>query len=145
MGLQNLKQIFAGGPAKIIIVVMIMIAPCVNTYAQIKQGDQQVYNTVERLPEFPGGGTGFMSFVKKSIRYPAEAVKQKIEGRSHVTFVVEKDGTLSNVKAIGKPQPVFDKEAVRVIAASPRWKAGTEKGKAVRVQFTVPIVFSLKS
>jgi periplasmic protein TonB len=119
----------------------LFVAP--EAYAQTS--DKTVYTSVETLPEFPGGIKGFTNYVKSNLRYPAEAQKQKVQGRVNVSFVVEPNGKLSEVKAVGRPQPLLQDEAIRVMKASPLWTAGKQDGKAVRVQYTVPIIFALKS
>jgi TonB family protein len=113
-------------------------------YAQEKDSDHnEVFTSVEHTPEFPGGMDAFYRYVASNIKYPAEARAKKVGGRVIATFVVEKDGTLSNFKSLRSPDELLSQEAVRVLAASPKWKPGTQNGHTVRVQYTVPIMFSI--
>ncbi|MCC8426891.1 energy transducer TonB [Mucilaginibacter sp. UR6-11] len=102
-----------------------------------------VFSRVEMQPQFPGGLQAFGAFLGQNIHYPADDARNKIEGRVICTFVVEKDGTLSNIKVIRTPTEAMGKEAVRVLSLSPAWKPGYQGGKLVRVSYTVPISFSL--
>ncbi len=101
-----------------------------------KPGD--VYTSVETLPKFPGRFEGFTKFLKQNI----DNKKAETSGRINITFVVEKDGSLSDVKAIGRnTESKAAKEAIRVIKLSPKWEPGRQNGKPVRVQYTVPVIF----
>lgn len=98
-----------------------------------------VYTSVETLPKFPGGFEGFTKFLKQNI----DNKKTEAPGRVNITFVVEKDGLLSDVKAIGRDtESKGAEEAIRVIKLSPKWEPGKQNGKPVRVQYTVPVVFN---
>ncbi|GAA3960891.1 M56 family metallopeptidase [Mucilaginibacter dorajii] len=101
------------------------------------------YASVEQLPEFPGGVEAFGKFLGSHVRYPKDAREKGIQGRVIVTFVVEKDGALSGYKVVRSVSPDIDAEALRVLAISPKWSPGKEKGKTVRVQYSVPISFTL--
>ena len=109
----------------------------------VSQSSQSVYDEVEVMPEFPGGMQAMIEYLNTNIKYPKDAIKQEVSGRVMVMFVVETDGSLSNVRVARKVFPSLDAEAVRVIKTMPKWKPGKEKGKPVRVNFTLPIVFSL--
>jgi TonB family protein len=109
-----------------------------------KDSSNTVFSAVETLPQFPGGIPAFSDFIGKNLRYPKEAFDKKIEGRVNVTFIIEKDGSITGVRPVGKYDPMLSQEAVRVVASSPQWKPGMQNNKYVRVQFTVPIIFSLK-
>jgi TonB family protein len=99
-----------------------------------------VHNAVDQLPEFPGGSQSFDKFVRKYLRYPKEAAG--LRGRVIVTFIVEPDGSLTNIKTVGPVlHEALNKEAVRLMSLSPKWIPGKEKAQAVRVQYTVPILF----
>lgn len=102
-----------------------------------------VLSSVEHLPEFPGGVEAFVKFLGSNIRYPKDAREKGIQGRVIITFVVEKDGSLSGNKIVRGVSPDIDAEALRVLEMSPKWSPGTQKGKAVRVQYSVPISFKL--
>ena len=106
--------------------------------------DYPVYEVVETMPEYPDGGmSGMMQFLSKNIRYPVNAQKNGTQGRVTVHFVVNADGSLSNIGIIRGVDPELDGEAVRVISAMPKWKPGTQGGKPVRVKYTVPVMFRL--
>jgi len=106
---------------------------------------EKIFAQVEMQPQFPGGLQAFGVFLGQNIHYPADDAKNKIQGRVICTFIVEKDGTLSNIKALRSPTEAMAKEALRVLALSPVWKPGYQNGKLVRVAYTVPINFSLGS
>lgn len=104
-----------------------------------------VFEVVEVMPEFPNGGMpGFMKYLGKNVKYPIEAHANNIEGRVVVHFIVNKDGSISNVGLTRSVDPLLDKEAIRVISDMPKWKPGMQRGKAVRVKYTVPVMFRLQ-
>ena len=135
---------------KRLIFMSLMATCCLTTVlAQktvVSQKDQkeEPFDVVEDMPAFPGGMEAMIQFINNNIQYPADAQKQKVDGRVLVNFVVEKDGSITEVKVIKPTFPSLDAEAVRVVKAMPKWKPGYQKGQAVRVQFTMPINFSLK-
>lgn len=135
---------------KRLIFMSLMATCCLTTVlAQktvVSQKDQkeEPFDVVEDMPAFPGGMEAMIQFISNNIQYPADAQKQKVDGRVLVNFVVEKDGSITEVKIIKPTFPSLDAEAVRVVKAMPKWKPGYQKGQAVRVQFTMPINFSLK-
>lgn len=102
-----------------------------------------VYTSVERVPEFPGGLEAFGKFLSTNIKYPAAAREQKIQGRVIITFVVERDGSLSNQRVVRGITGDLDNEALRVMKLSPQWKPGMQGNRPVRVQYSVPINFAL--
>ena len=110
----------------------------------VSQSNQNVYDQVEEMPEFPGGMPALIEFLQTNIKYPKDAIKQEVGGRVMVMFVVETDGSISNVRVARKVFPSLDEEAVRVVKAMPKWKPGKEKGRLVRVNYTLPVVFSIK-
>ncbi len=116
-----------------------------NSMAQTKlQGeDDKVYTVVDQIPEFPGGEEARIKFMTENITYPKEALKNGIQGRVFVTFVVEKDGKITNVKVLKGIGGGCDEEAARVISMMPSWTPGKKKGKPVRVQFNMPVQFKL--
>ena len=101
------------------------------------------FDVVEQMPEYPGGPKALMEFLNNNVQYPAEAEKAGIQGRVIATFVVEKDGSISNAKVVKSVDPLLDAEALRVIGAMPNWKPGMQNGKIVRVKYTVPLSFHL--
>ena len=106
--------------------------------------DNPIFEVVEHMPEFPDGGmSALMEYLKKNIKYPEAAMKKGTQGRVTVHFVVEKDGSITNAKVLRGVDPELDKEAVRVVSVMPKWKPGTQKGEAVRVKYTVPVMFRL--
>ena len=106
----------------------------------------EIYTVVEQSPEFPGGEDALIQWLGTHVQYPTAAKEKGVEGAIFVTFVVEKDGSISDVKVINtKPETAaLEQEAVRVVRAMPKWKAGKSRGKKVRVQFNLPIVFKLQ-
>ena len=105
--------------------------------------DNTIHDVAEQMPSFPGGQAAMMNYVSKSIRYPAVAEESGIQGRVIVSFVVEKDGSISGAKVVKGLDPSLDKEALRIIRSMPRWTPGRQGGKPVRVKYSVPITFRL--
>lgn len=103
-----------------------------------------VFEIVEVMPVFPGGMSALMKYLGENIKYPEEAKKKNMQGRVYVAFIVNQDGSISDTRIIRGASPLLDAEALRVIGSMPKWKPGMQKGKAVRVQYSVPVVFSLK-
>ena len=110
----------------------------------VSQKNDKVFDVVEQMPEYPGGMQALFEFISKNIKYPADAQKQKVEGRVLAKFVIETDGSISDIEVVKNAFPSLDAEAVRVIQAMPKWIPGRQKGQAVRVKFVMPINFSLK-
>lgn len=104
----------------------------------------EIFVVVEVQPEFPGGNTAMMKFLSDNIKYPVIAQENGIQGRVITNFVVERDGSITDVQVVRGVDPSLDKEAVRVIQSMPRWKPGQQRGSAVRVRFTLPVVFRLQ-
>ncbi|MDD3039405.1 M56 family metallopeptidase [Bacteroides sp.] len=102
-----------------------------------------VFEVVEQMPQFPGGQKAFMQFLGRNIKYPTVAHAKGTQGRVIVQFVVGKDGSISDIKAINNVDPYLDKEAERIISSMPKWIPGQQRGKTVRVKYTVPIMFRL--
>ena len=96
------------------------------------------------MPEFPGGQGALLQYLSKSIKYPVIAQENGIQGRVSCSFVVEKDGSVTDVQVLRGVDPSLDKEAIRVITAMPKWKPGKQRGKPVRVKYTVPVTFRLQ-
>lgn len=103
----------------------------------------RVYDVVEQMPSFPGGTSGLMTYLSQNIRYPAEAQETCAQGRVVVSFVVGKDGHISDVTVVRSVEPSLDKEAVRVVRNMPRWTPGKQGGEPVRVRYNVPVSFRL--
>jgi TonB family protein len=104
-----------------------------------------IFTSVEEVPQFPGGMEGFSMFLGKNTRYPANMRENGIQGRVIISFVVETDGSLSNVRVTRGIADELDKEALRVISSSPKWKPGVQNGRLVRVAYSVPINFALST
>jgi len=108
-----------------------------------RAADGEVFQVVEEMPEFPGGMAECMKFLGKNIKYPAEAIEKGIQGRVIVQMIIEKDGTLTNAKIARGVDPLLDQEALRVVNLSPKWIPGKQRGEAVRVKYTLPVMFKL--
>lgn len=104
----------------------------------------EIFMIVEDQPEFPGGTAALLEYLKKNIKYPAICRENNIQGRVLVTFIVNKDGAIVEPEVVKSVNPSLDKEALRVISQMPNWKPGYQRGKPVRVKFTVPVNFQLK-
>ncbi|NLH28589.1 MAG: energy transducer TonB, partial [Bacteroidales bacterium] len=109
-----------------------------------EEATEEIFVVVEEMPEFPGGQSALMKYLSENIRYPVIAQENGIEGRVICSFVVERDGSITDVQVVRGVDPSLDKEAVRVIQSMPKWKPGKQRGKPVRVRFTLPIVFRLQ-
>ena len=105
--------------------------------------DEEFFMVVENMPQFPGGDLGLMKYIQKHVKYPAIAKEYNITGKVYVSFIVDKQGKVTNVKIVRGVDKNLDAEAVRVIKSLPKYKPGKQRGKAVRVMFTVPINFTL--
>ena len=108
-----------------------------------EEDDEEFFMVVENMPVFPGGDLGLIKYIQKNIRYPAIAKEYNITGKVYVSFIVNKKGSVINVKVVRGVDKNLDAEAVRVIKSLPKYKPGKQRGKAVRVMFTVPINFTL--
>lgn len=111
--------------------------------ANVPAKSDPVFVSVEQKPEFPGGMAAFGKFLQRNLKYPAEMRTRGLQGKVFVSFIVDRDGTLSDIKAIRGPSEEFKEEAVRVLSSSPKWKPGVQNGHVVRVQYTVPINFTI--
>ncbi|MBZ4657334.1 MAG: Cell envelope biosis protein TonB [Methermicoccus sp.] len=111
---------------------------------QVEEEEEEIFVVVENQPEFPGGLAAMMKFLSENIKYPVIAQENGIQGRVICNFVVERDGSITDVQVVRGVDPSLDKEAVRVIQSMPKWKPGMQRGKPVRVRFTLPVVFRLQ-
>lgn len=110
----------------------------------VDQNDNiQPLRIVQQLPEYPGGWTTFMQWLTKNLKYPPAAQRQKVEGQVVVTFVVNRDGTLSNIRIAKSAGALLDQEALRVAHLMPKWKPGIDKGEPCRTLMAIPIIFKL--
>ncbi|MBO7590609.1 MAG: M56 family metallopeptidase [Prevotella sp.] len=113
-----------------------------DVFVPVEQ-NPEFFDVVEQMPEYPGGPSALFEYLAKNIRYPESAEKAGIQGRVIATFVVMKDGSISNVKVVKSVSPELDTEALRVLSSMPNWTPGMQNGKAVNVKYTVPISFAL--
>ncbi len=109
-----------------------------------EESAQTIFTVVEKMPEFPGGQGALLQYLAKSIKYPVIAQENGIQGRVSCSFVVNKDGSIVDAEVIRGVDPSLDKEALRVINSMPKWKPGEQRGKPVRVKYTVPVTFRLQ-
>jgi len=109
----------------------------------IEEDDDEFFMVVENMPIFPGGDLGLMKYIQKHVKYPAIAKEYNITGKVYVSFIVDKSGSVTNVKIVRGVDKNLDAEAVRVVKSLPKYKPGKQRGKAVRVMFTIPINFTL--
>ena len=116
----------------------------INEPVKPKEEENKVFDVVEQMPSFPGGMAALMAYLQKSIKYPPVAEENGIQGRVVCTFVVERDGSVTDVKVAKSVDPSLDKEAVRVVSAMPKWIPGKQNGQSVRVKYTLPVTFRLQ-
>jgi len=133
---------------KKLLFMSLMAVCCLTTVSAQKtvvaEKNQKVFDVVEQMPQYPGGQMALFEYLMQNVKYPADAEKQKIEGSVIANFVVETDGTITNV---GVSRPVFpslDAEAIRVLQGMPKWTPGRQDGKPVKVRYVVPVRFKLK-
>ncbi|MBP3849908.1 MAG: energy transducer TonB [Prevotella sp.] len=110
----------------------------------VKEEETKVFDVVEQMPSFPGGPSALMQYLSSNIKYPVVAEENGVQGRVVCTFVVERDGSITDVRVIKSVDPSLDKEAVRVVKGMPKWIPGKQNGSAVRVKYTVPVTFRLQ-
>lgn len=106
--------------------------------------ENQIYDIVEENPRFPGGDEACMKWLSENIKYPPICVEQGIQGRVYAQFVVNKDGSIVDIKIVRSPDPYLSKEAERVLKMMPKWSPGKQRGKPVRVKFSLPVMFRLQ-
>ena len=115
-----------------------------NNVQTVALQDTAVFEVVEVPPRFPGGEIELMKFISRNVKYPAEARDKHVQGRVILTFIVEKDGSISNVRVARPVDPSLNAEAIRVVQSMPKWEPAKQRGQAVRVRYTVPIQFRLQ-
>ena len=108
-----------------------------------EESEEEFFMVVENMPEFPGGDLGLMKYIQKNVKYPPIAKEYNITGKVYVSFIIEKDGSVSEVKVVRGVDKNLDAEAIRIIKSLPKYKAGKQRGKPVRVMLTLPINFQL--
>lgn len=109
-----------------------------------KPEPEKVFEVVEQMPSFPGGDKALMDFLSNNVKYPVVAQENGVQGRVMISFVVEKDGSITDVRVVRSVDPSLDKEAARVVKSMPRWIPGKQNGAAVRVKYNVPVSFRLQ-
>lgn len=127
---------------KVALMMLVLLFSFMTSTAQTKKNDM-VFDVVEVMPQFPGGQIAMMKYIMENMKYPEQAMKEGIQGRVAVRFIVEKDGSISDVKPILSVHPLLNKEAVRVVESMPKWTPGKQNGKPVRVRFNLPVMFKL--
>ncbi len=116
----------------------------VNEPVKPKVEENKVFEYVEQMPSFPGGTAALMQYLSKNIKYPPFAEENNIQGRVICTFVVERDGSVSDIRIAKSVDPSLDKEAIRVVSGMPKWIPGRQNGQMVRVKYTLPVTFRLQ-
>ena len=119
------------------------ILRAVGDDSTVSDKEKVYHQVVGQQPSFPGGREELFKYLTYNVKYPIDATKNKIEGRVLVTFVVEHDGSISNVNVANSVYPSLDKESIRVVSGMPKWISGKANGKTVRVKYTIPITFRL--
>ncbi len=109
-----------------------------------KEEENKVFDVVEQMPSFPGGQSALMEYLSKNVKYPVVAQENGVQGRVVVSFVVERDGSVTDVTVVKSVDPSLDREAQRVISSMPKWIPGKQNGQAVRVKYNVPVSFRLQ-
>ena len=112
-------------------------------YVEPEPEEEEIFMVVEDQPEFPGGTAALLEYLRKNIKYPAICRENNIQGRVLIQFIVNRDGTVVDPEVVRSVDPNLDREALRVISTMPKWKPGLQRGKPVRVKFTVPVNFKL--
>ena len=106
--------------------------------------ETKIFTVVEQMPMYPGGDAALMGYLRDNIHYPTVAAENGVQGRVVVGFVVERDGSITDVKVLRSVDPSLDREAMRVVKSMPRWTPGKQNGSAVRVKYQVPVTFRLQ-
>ena len=112
-------------------------------YGEEDTGEQEIFQVVEEMPAFTAEGGNVNKWISKNIKYPILAQENGIQGKVYLQFVIEKDGSITDVRVARGVDASLDKEAIRVIQSMPKWKPGKQRGKPVRVSYTLPINFQL--
>ncbi len=115
-----------------------------NVVVDEPEREEEIFQVVENMPEFPGGLQELMKWLQKNIKYPSISQESGVQGRVIVQFVVNRDGSIVDPTVIRSVDPYLDKEALRVVKAMPKWKPGEQRGKPVRVKYTLPVMFRLQ-
>jgi protein TonB len=116
----------------------------VKTEAPKPEVENKVFDVVEQMPSFPGGQSALMQYLQSNVKYPVVAQENGVQGRVVVSFVVERDGSITDVQVVRSVDPSLDREAQRVVRSMPKWIPGKQNGQAVRVKYNVPVSFRLQ-
>lgn len=108
------------------------------------EGEVKIFDVVEQMPSFPGGATALFDYLSENIKYPEDCEETCVQGRVIVTFVVEKDGSITEAKVVKSVYPSLDEEALRAVKGMPKWIPGVQNGERVRTKYTIPVTFKLK-
>ena len=127
---------------KVALMTLVLLFSFMTSTAQTKKNNM-VYDVVEVMPQFPGGQIAMLKYIMENIKYPKQIMEEGVQGRVTVSFIVEKDGSISDVRPILSVHPLLNKEAVRVVKSMPKWTPGKQNGKPVRVRFNLPVMFKL--
>ena len=126
---------------KLFLIMFFMAFVSVNAYSQSDDSDNSVYAMVDERAQFPGGQNEMLKYLQENLQYPEAAKANNVHGRVFVKFVVERDGSLSDIQIFRGLGSGCDEEAIRLIQSMPKWKPGKNKGKEVRTSMTVPVNF----
>ena len=130
------------GPSGPVVTGPVVTGPVTAVEEETDEG--QIFQVVEQMPEFPGGMEALMKYLQKNIKYPSRAQDNNVQGRVMVTFVVNKDCSIVDPEVIKAVDKDLDNEALRVVKGMPKWNPGKQRGKPVRVKYTVPVTFRLQ-
>ena len=140
----NTKEFVEKGKKELAAITVVAKGPQVEDTEKPEQPElDMVFDVVEQMPMFPGGMEEMMKFISMNVRYPKSAMEKGQQGRVLVQFIIERDGSLSNVQVVKKVNEDLDAEALRIIGQMPKWNPGMQNGQTVRVKFTIPISFRL--
>ena len=132
------------GMKRFFVLLLLLLPLCLSVNAQTKYDEEAeiVYVACEYSPKFPGGEEALYAYFCNNLKYPEKAREENITGRVFITFIVERDGSLSNIKVLRDIGGGCGEEAVRVAKNMPKWKPGQHRGETVRVQYTMPVLFN---
>jgi protein TonB len=125
--------------------VVAISAPVTSSAPIEEEEDQVIFQVVEKMPSFPGGDAALFKFLNENVKYPVIAQENGVQGRVICQFVVNRDGSIVDVEVVRSVDASLDKEAIRVIKSMPKWSPGQQRGKPVRVKYTLPVNFKLQN
>ena len=137
---------------KILLLLSLMFLSTTLVSAQVEAGgdiaypdttDEQIYEKPDKIAQFPGGMDAYVTWMSANFHYPEKAIRNNVEGRVVLSFVVNKQGRISDIKVLKSLSPECDKEAIRMVKAMPRWFAAEHQGRKVNCRYTMPVVFKL--